>query len=229
MSSVMSLKDPVQMTRIQTPCRSIACKHGECFDAAAYLGLQEQAPTWTCPSCNRSAPWDQLVFDQYFDDILRNVPASVDQVTVEPDGTWHIEDSQRSNKGFKHDSDDSDDDDDDDNDDDLIEISDPRRSSTSEFVTAPNLLATPPAHTNSSTNAPTPSKRKHAETIDLTLDSDEEQPVRPPPKRSNTSSSSSFMNQYDPSRQVDHPYRFHMPPPPSSSTAYNPNRFYNGS
>lgn len=88
-SSKMSLKDPVQMTRIDTPCRGMSCKHNECFDAAVYLCLQEQAPTWICPICNRSTPWEQLVFDQFVDDILHNTTSDMEQVTIEPDGQWH--------------------------------------------------------------------------------------------------------------------------------------------
>lgn len=224
-SSVMSLKDPVQMTRIQTPCRSMACKHNECFDAAAYLYLQEQAPTWTCPCCNRSAPWDTLVFDQYFDDILQKVASNVDQVTVEPDGRWHIDDAKpsSSNGNHGHDSDDDDDDDDD-----LIEISAPRSSTNTEFVRTPSVVNTPDLAFPSPSISQSSNKRKHAETIDLTGDdSDDDQPVRPPPKRSDTNSSFNFNPTQYQSPQYPAPIRFHMPPPASSSNTYHTNGYYN--
>lgn len=157
-SSNMSLKDPVQMTRIETPCRGMSCKHNECFDAAVYLALQEQAPTWTCPVCSKPAPYDSLVYDLFVQDILENAKSDVDQVTIEPDGQWHHvreeeEPVTRANEnpfalqanGYHHDEDNNDDDDDDD--DDLVEITDLEASkSVASIRTRPSNFAirTPP-------------------------------------------------------------------------------------
>src|ERR1700712_3250838 len=63
-SSVMSLKDPVSYTRIAVPCRSTICTHNQCFDASSFLQLQEQAPTWTCPICNKVVAFEGLAVDQ---------------------------------------------------------------------------------------------------------------------------------------------------------------------
>ncbi|KIW21781.1 uncharacterized protein PV07_12791 [Cladophialophora immunda] len=89
-SMVLSLKDPVGHTRITTPCRGICCVHLQCFDAALYLQLQKQAPTWTCPICNKAAGWEQLALDQFVNDILNQTPKSVEAVTVPVDGRWYI-------------------------------------------------------------------------------------------------------------------------------------------
>jgi E3 SUMO-protein ligase PIAS1 len=62
-STKMSLKCPLSTLRIDTPCRSIGCAHNQCFDAASYLQLQEQAPTWTCPVCNKYSPFENLAVD----------------------------------------------------------------------------------------------------------------------------------------------------------------------
>jgi E3 SUMO-protein ligase PIAS1 len=62
-STKMSLKCPLSTLRIDTPCRSIGCAHNQCFDAASYLQLQEQAPTWTCPVCNKYSPFEHLAID----------------------------------------------------------------------------------------------------------------------------------------------------------------------
>ena len=62
--SVMTLKDPVSYTRIGVPCRSDICSHHQCFDAATFLQLQEQAPTWTCPICNKVVSFEGLVVDK---------------------------------------------------------------------------------------------------------------------------------------------------------------------
>lgn len=63
-SYVMSLKDPVSTLRISIPCRSTVCNHNQCFDAASFLQLQEQAPTWICPVCNKTVSFEALVVDQ---------------------------------------------------------------------------------------------------------------------------------------------------------------------
>lgn len=63
-SSIMSLKCPLSTLRIQVPCRSIVCTHNQCFDAASFLELQKQAPTWTCPVCSKSTSFESLQVDQ---------------------------------------------------------------------------------------------------------------------------------------------------------------------
>ncbi|ORZ35558.1 hypothetical protein BCR44DRAFT_184357 [Catenaria anguillulae PL171] len=37
---------------IQTPIRSIHCTHKECFDAATFISMNAQTPTWVCPVCD---------------------------------------------------------------------------------------------------------------------------------------------------------------------------------
>ena len=64
-SVIMSLKCPLSTLRISTPCRSSVCTHNQCFDATSFLQLQEQAPTWTCPVCNKVVTFEGLLVDQY--------------------------------------------------------------------------------------------------------------------------------------------------------------------
>ncbi|KIW97004.1 uncharacterized protein Z519_02395 [Cladophialophora bantiana CBS 173.52] len=197
-SMVLSLKDPVGYTRINTPCRGIGCNHLQCFDAALYLQLQEQAPTWTCPICNRAAPWEQLALDQYVNDILNLTPKSVEAVTVEVDGRWHIQ-SETDTTGRRSNptpSDDYDDDDDGDGDDDgdLVEISNGPsfRPSNLETLT-PFSVKTPPLSSREVSIAPSGSKpsshnkKRPREVIDLTLSDDED--ARPAPKAPRMSNS----------------------------------------
>ena len=63
-SSILSLKCPLSTLRIDVPCRSSICSHNQCFDASSFLQLQEQAPTWTCPICNKAAAYEHLQVDQ---------------------------------------------------------------------------------------------------------------------------------------------------------------------
>jgi E3 SUMO-protein ligase PIAS1 len=63
-SSLMSLKDPISTLRIAIPVRSTICTHNQCFDAESFLQLQEQAPTWQCPICNKTISFDGLAVDE---------------------------------------------------------------------------------------------------------------------------------------------------------------------
>jgi E3 SUMO-protein ligase PIAS1 len=60
----MSLKDAASQVRIQLPCRGMNCTHFKCFDATTYLQMQEQAPLWTCPICDKPAPFGSLAVDE---------------------------------------------------------------------------------------------------------------------------------------------------------------------
>lgn len=230
------------MTRIQSPCRSMNCKHNECFDATVYLNLQEQAPTWTCPICNRPAQWEQLVFDYYVKDILDNTHEDTEQVTIEPDGKWHLiknEETQGNDNPIKHQHDSDDDDD-------LVEIVDPNvarstpaiRSQTSQEPRTPSInggsfsipqrpssaaLAQSLNHGSIQSNSQS-RKRPREEVIDLTLDDDDE----PPPTRVKYSSLSS-QTTLD---ALDRPggageaatFRFNLPQPERRTDS--PGRYY---
>ena len=86
--------------RLSLPVRATTCKHIQCFDATSYLQLQEQGPQWLCPICSNPAPYESLAVDEYVKDILENTSSELDQVTIDPDGTWHTEKTQdRANGG----------------------------------------------------------------------------------------------------------------------------------
>ena len=194
----MSLKDPISTMRISIPCRSNVCSHNQCFDGSYFLQLQEQAPTWTCPVCNKTLSYQSLCVDNYVQDILDKTSSSVDQVTIEPDGQWKavdhgddINNRQKSQARAAYDND---------SDDDIIEIDDtPKKSGTVDKIKAEHNSATPalaqqtpPVSREASTVAPRPSaKRPSTAVIDLTLSDDEDEPPRPA-KRTNTSQNTSY-------------------------------------
>jgi len=216
-SSVLSLKDPVAYTRIVTPCRSIGCNHNQCFDAACYLQLQEQAPTWTCPICNKAAPWENLVLDQYVNDILNSTPTDTEAVTVQPDGLWAIhKENETSNQRKSNPTPSDDDDDDDDDDGDLVELGDKPNIRPKVEALTPHSVRTPPLSSREESSAPSASrsKRPREDVIDLTL-SDDEAPAPKAPRLPVPAHSSSV-------RPPDR-YHFHLPPPGPPS--YNFNRF----
>ena len=185
-STIMSLKCPLSTMRIEVPCRSSVCSHNQCFDAASFLQLQEQAPTWTCPACNKGVSFDHLHVDQYVDDILKNTLNSVDQVTIEPDGKWSTKTEAQSPLRPINRQESSD------GDDDLIEIQEGPRVSTikKESSYEPAMLRTPPISSrepSTSSGPQNPNKRSAAQVVDLTYSSEEDdEPIRVP-KRQNTS------------------------------------------
>lgn len=208
-SSVLSLKCPLSATRIATPCRSISCAHNQCFDAASYLMLQEQAPQWSCPLCNRSAPFSSLTIDLYVDNILKSTSSSTEQVTIEPDGSWHQQrQADTPNKPHNNPTPDNDDDE-------LIEIRDDRIASLQADTRSSMLGSTPPISSrepSSVPSAPRSNKRPISEVIDLTNSDDEDEPPQKMIKRPSMSSLSSSDPYRAPSASR---YSFNLP------SAYN--------
>ncbi|KAG6042198.1 hypothetical protein E4U41_003944 [Claviceps citrina] len=187
-SQVLSLKCPLSYMRLDVPCRSLSCTHIQCFDATSYLQLQEQGPQWLCPICNKPAPFEQLAVDEYVRDILTNTSKDLDAVTIEPNGRWltkktlgHDDDQQSSKAAATFEEDDD------------VEISEinvlPRRLDTPKSHTP--LMGTPASARRDSTASasragPCSLKRPAAAVIDLTLSSDDDEPVQRPRKRQNT-------------------------------------------
>ena len=57
-----SLPQLVKM-RLGVPCRVLTCVHLQCFDAVFFLQMNEKKPTWTCPVCDKPAPFELLTID----------------------------------------------------------------------------------------------------------------------------------------------------------------------
>lgn len=54
----------------------------------------EQTTTWLCPVCEKVLNPDDLFIDGYFDQILKKTSEDVDDVVVENDGQWHTGDNK---------------------------------------------------------------------------------------------------------------------------------------
>ncbi|NXJ71863.1 PIAS3 ligase, partial [Rostratula benghalensis] len=83
----VSLMCPLGKMRLIVPCRAITCSHLQCFDAALYLQMNEKKPTWTCPVCDKKAPYDNLIIDGLFMEIL-NSCIDCDEIQFMEDGSW---------------------------------------------------------------------------------------------------------------------------------------------
>jgi E3 SUMO-protein ligase PIAS1 len=231
-STVLSLKDPVGYTRITTPCRGTGCSHIQCFDVKYYLELQEQAPTWICPICQKHAPWESLALDQYVNDILNLTSKGVEAVIVEPNGSWHLQNQADAANGRPKNPTPSDDDDDDD-DDDLVEIRNDTTLQPPRLETlTPHSVRTPPLSFREESSAPSTSRpsanpnKRPRDVIDLTLSDDEDGPSSKAPRTSSTSSDRVISSSRARPPQAPSGYYFHLPPP--GPPPYNVDRFHPG-
>ena len=210
-STILSLKCPLSTLRIQVPCRSSVCNHNQCFDAASFLQLQEQAPTWTCPICNKTVSFDILHVDDYVDDILTKTPKSAEQVTIEPTGEWSVRSESNTSRATGT-SDTSEDE---------------SRTEVLEIRSSPNQAAPLKTHSSQTTIGPKhlfsqsdgprtngSHKRPAPQVVDLTLSSDEEVPLVRPKKRINTSIMANGTTKE--SASVDLPSRSSLPSGPSN-------------
>ena len=226
--------------RITTPCRGIGCKHNQCFDASSYLQLQEQAPTWTCPVCNKTAAWEHLVLDIYMQDILKSTSKNTEEVTIEPDGRWHLGKGAETPVANGNSNSNPTPSDDGDSDDMLEIIENPTTQSLKRehqpMALTPSSVRTPPLNSRDESRAPSTAsgtasrsnKRPASEVIDLTF-SDDDDDDQPPVKRqrpSMSSSTNSFRARPPDQNRTGTPtvgngYSFAMPPPnPPSSFDY---------
>ncbi|KIL95850.1 hypothetical protein FAVG1_00588 [Fusarium avenaceum] len=205
-SQVLSLKCPLSYMRLSLPCRGLSCTHLQCFDATSYLQLQEQGPQWQCPICYKSATFEQLAVDAYVKDILTRTSKSQETVTIEPNGEWHLKNSDDSSQGQTNGNASYRDKYEDDDDDDLV-ISEVNPVSARRIETPKNAtpsISTPiTAGRDSSSAGPrgiasTSAKRPMAAIIDLTLSDDDDDDPPPPPKRQNTSTNGYTMSSTSP-------------------------------
>uniref|UniRef100_A0AC34PV57 Uncharacterized protein n=1 Tax=Panagrolaimus sp. JU765 TaxID=591449 RepID=A0AC34PV57_9BILA len=93
----ISLLDPLMKTRMKIPTRTKNCNHLQCFDLFNYLLMNEKKPTWKCPNCPANGHYDNLVIDEYFEDLLKSVNSNVTEVELLRDGNWKITQTNEDN------------------------------------------------------------------------------------------------------------------------------------
>lgn len=89
----LSFNDPVSMIRIKNPARASTCSHLQCFDLDTYFSLNEIAPTWRCPVCNKDAIFSKILVDGYFQDLMNKMGSNAVSVKIDPVTLLPIEDS----------------------------------------------------------------------------------------------------------------------------------------
>ncbi|XP_072350766.1 LOW QUALITY PROTEIN: E3 SUMO-protein ligase PIAS3-like, partial [Scyliorhinus torazame] len=83
----VSLICPLGKMRLSVPCRAMTCTHLQCFDATLYLQMNEKKATWVCPVCDKKAPYENLIIDGLFMEIL-NSCTHCDEILFKEDGSW---------------------------------------------------------------------------------------------------------------------------------------------
>ncbi|KAK1784919.1 hypothetical protein P4O66_018353 [Electrophorus voltai] len=83
----VSLLCPLGKMRLMIPCRALTCSHLQCFDATLYIQMNEKKPTWVCPVCDKKAPYEHLIIDGLFMEIL-NSCVDCDEIQFKEDGSW---------------------------------------------------------------------------------------------------------------------------------------------
>lgn len=147
-----------------------------------------------------------LTLYRYVKDILTRTSKSQETVTIEPNGEWHLKNSDDSSQGQTNGNASYRDKYEDDDDDDLV-ISEVNPVSARRIETPKNAtpsISTPiTAGRDSSSAGPrgiasTSAKRPMAAIIDLTLSDDDDDDPPPPPKRQNTSTNGYTMSSTSP-------------------------------
>jgi E3 SUMO-protein ligase PIAS3 len=83
----VSLHCPLMKFRLKLPGRSFKCKHVQCFDVESYLMMNEKKPTWNCPVCDQYVPYDTLIIDSLFIEILEKAKG-LEEVQFNADAEW---------------------------------------------------------------------------------------------------------------------------------------------
>ncbi|KAI5710605.1 hypothetical protein M8J75_010065 [Diaphorina citri] len=83
----VNLACPLSRTRMTIPCRASTCTHLQCFDAIAYLQMNEKKQTWVCPVCNQPCQYGNLFIDGYFLQVLESCKDH-SEIILCKDGTW---------------------------------------------------------------------------------------------------------------------------------------------
>lgn len=206
----LTLKDPLSYMRITVPCRSTFCKHNQCWDAMAFLSINEQTPQWTCPICHVSiSGLSSIAVDGYFQDILDNVGEDVDTILVDPQGNWKVPGLEKPEQDtapkVEH------------QDLEILDLGDTEDEAESKGA-APALrhLKEEPASRGSTpiTSVPPPKRKALPVCIDLTEDSDDE-----PQPTKRVKQSDSLDAREAPHRVSPSAARTHIPELPSSAHA----------
>ena len=70
--------DPISGRLMRSPGKGINCRHDQCFDLKAFITRANMLRQWTCPICNMSATFEELMFNQHTADIIFRAKANTE-------------------------------------------------------------------------------------------------------------------------------------------------------
>jgi hypothetical protein len=76
----ISLRDPLNQSRIVIAVKGSKCIHRQCFDLKTFLEYSFNNNYWNCPVCDKNAPYNELKIDDFVNKIL--LESNEDKVTV---------------------------------------------------------------------------------------------------------------------------------------------------
>jgi hypothetical protein len=87
---IVSLKDPITRTRIKFPTKGKNCKHIQCFDGDTFIMYFNKPGVLKseCPVCNTKLSISDLIFDEYFEEILLKTDEDLNSVQIDQKGVW---------------------------------------------------------------------------------------------------------------------------------------------
>ena len=87
----LSLRCPLNLSRIVRPMKGKTCNHIQCFEGHSVFTLvgNRMDGKFACPICSEMLriPMD-LVCDTYFLELLNSVPSHCNSITLKPNGEW---------------------------------------------------------------------------------------------------------------------------------------------
>ncbi|CAI5438899.1 unnamed protein product [Caenorhabditis angaria] len=81
---------PLVKIRMSCPARCSDCTHLQCFDLTSYLMMNEKRAVWNCPVCSNYAPYEKLIIDEYFKDVINKVDSNTTEVELKADGRFEM-------------------------------------------------------------------------------------------------------------------------------------------
>jgi hypothetical protein len=108
----INLRDPFSASKIcDTPVRSTACLHNECFDLDTFLetrprkGDVSAVDQWRCPICRADARPNVLVVDEFLGDVRKELEKQglleTRAIIVDQDGSWKPKFEERDPNGVQ--------------------------------------------------------------------------------------------------------------------------------
>ncbi|ORX87899.1 hypothetical protein BCR32DRAFT_239808 [Anaeromyces robustus] len=86
----ISLKCPISLIRIMNPVRGKRCQHLQTFDLDSYLSINYKHGKWACPICNKKTTTSDLQFDEWYNNLLNEIPEDIEKIQIDKNGKYII-------------------------------------------------------------------------------------------------------------------------------------------